>query len=69
MPGVHNAMHQMGRVVRFEFFTSFYVYLPFTKTCFPCPLVMADIETVEKVDISSFGSKIEVRYTLICGIE
>jgi len=32
---------QMGRIVRFEFFTSFYLYLPFTKAYFPCPLVMA----------------------------
>jgi hypothetical protein len=33
----------MGRVVRFVFFTSFYVYLPLTKAHFPCPLVMADV--------------------------
>ena len=33
----------MGRVVRFEFFTNFYVYLPFTKAQLPCPLVMAGV--------------------------
>ena len=35
---------QMGRVVRFEFFTSFYVYLPFTKARLPCPLVIAGLD-------------------------
>jgi len=34
----------MGKVMRFEFYTSFYVYLPFAKTCFPCPLVMAGVK-------------------------
>jgi hypothetical protein len=35
----------MGRIVRFEFFTSFYVYLPFTTAQLPCPLVMANVES------------------------
>jgi len=33
----------MGSVVRFDFFTSFYVYLPLTKARLPCPLVMAGV--------------------------
>jgi hypothetical protein len=39
---------QMGRAVRFEFFTKFYVYLPFTKARLPCLLVMAGIRQMTK---------------------
>jgi hypothetical protein len=38
----------MGRAVRFEFFTKFYVYLPFTKARLPCLLVMAGIRQMTK---------------------
>jgi len=45
----------MGRVVRFEFFTSFYVYLPFTNACFPCPLVMTDVMPKETMIEKAIG--------------
>ena len=55
---------QMGRVVRFDFFTSFYVYLPLAKAHSPCPLVMAGVEPVGKVIFRKFAIN-KIKYLLV----